>query len=84
MIIHPILSQDPILSNDKVTPKIACNFETHYAMFFLNTKDGVPNNQKVAQILLNSWNLNNPMGKWPNGETCPKGKWPKGESVGPH
>ncbi len=34
--------------------------------------------------LLNSWDLNNPMGKWPNGETCPKGKWPKGESVGPH
>ncbi len=24
--------------------------------------------------LLNSWDLNNPMGKWPNGET-----WPKGE-----
>ncbi len=26
------------------------------------------------QYLLNLWNLNNPMGKWPNGETCPKGE----------
>ncbi len=29
--------------------------------------------------LLNSWDLNSPMGKH-----GPKGKWPKGESVGPH
>ncbi len=26
--------------------------------------------------MLNSWDLNNPMGKWPNGET-----WPKGETA---
>ncbi len=33
----------------------------------------------ASTMLLNLWDLNSPMGKWPNGET-----WPKGESVGPH
>jgi len=33
----------------------------------------VPHKLQIIQVL-NSWDLNNPMGKWPNGETCPKGE----------
>ncbi len=40
-----------MLSDGDVTPKIAREFKTHCTTFFLNAKDGMPNDQKVAQIL---------------------------------
>ncbi|KAH9015035.1 hypothetical protein EDB83DRAFT_2529122 [Lactarius deliciosus] len=50
-VSHPILSRAPILTDGEITPKIVRNFENHCATYFLNTKDGVPNDTKVTRII---------------------------------
>ena len=46
-----IMSHTPIMTDGDITPKIVHEFETHCTTFFINTKDGVADNQKVKNIL---------------------------------
>ena len=50
-VFHPILSRAPMLTKGKITPKVVREFESHCAHYFINTKDGVPNDAKVTKIL---------------------------------
>lgn len=40
-----------MLTKGKITPKVVREFESHCAHYFINTKDGVPNDAKVTKIL---------------------------------
>ncbi|KAH9024699.1 hypothetical protein EDB85DRAFT_1870020 [Lactarius pseudohatsudake] len=50
-VSHPILSRPPILTDGEITPKIVRDFENHCSTYFLNAKDGVPDDAKVTRII---------------------------------
>ena len=50
-VFHPILSCTLMLTKGEITLKVVQEFKSHCAHYFINMKDGVPNDAKVTKIL---------------------------------
>jgi hypothetical protein len=48
---HPIMSHPPIMTSGEITPKVVWEFENRCEVFFLNGKEYIPDDRKVAKIL---------------------------------
>jgi hypothetical protein len=48
---HLIMSRPPIMTSGEITPKVVWEFENRCEVFFLNGKESIPDDRKVAKIL---------------------------------
>ena len=50
-VSHLIMSQPPTMTNGEITPKVCWEFENRCEVYFLNVKELIANDKKVAKIL---------------------------------
>jgi hypothetical protein len=48
---HPVVTRPPRLSDGEILPRAVRNFEHHCQNYFVNAKEGVADNERVARIL---------------------------------